>query len=155
MTKVEDLLAADCKAKSPTPSDAEPAKVCVAYQTRQSMSWNGETKQMAGRTFEEAFAYQNLAWCQDIKRKPLHLRVVTKKSTSSLADVAQKVHVRVKGSGFDKTDFAGPRPHDDRQGRMERISYIAEGLEWLAQQLTATSVEPVAAVATAKEEPKA
>jgi predicted ATP-dependent endonuclease of OLD family len=154
MKTVEDLLAADHKTKSPATTLAEPAKVCVAYQTRQPTSWNGETKEMAGRTFEEAFAYENLEWCQDITRRSLHLRVVTKKATLPLAAVAKKVHDRVKGTGFDKTDFALALMMTDRN-EWRVPHYIAEGLKWLAQQLAPTSVEPVAAVAAAVEEPKA
>jgi hypothetical protein len=60
----------------------------------------------------------------------------------------------VKGTGFDKTDFALALMMTDRN-EWRVPHYIAEGLKWLAQQLAPTSVEPVAAVAAAVEEPKA
>lgn len=152
MSKIDDLLSADFKAKSPATSDLEPAKVRVAYQTRQPTSWNGESTEMAGRTFEEAFAFQNLAWCQDINRRQLHLRVVTKKLMPPLSDVAKRIHNRIKGSGFDKTDFALALMMT-ATNEWSVPHYIAEGLDWLSKQLAATTVEPVVAEATADREP--
>ena len=100
LSKVCDLLAANADAKGHTPTATEPAKVRVAYQTRQSVVWKAETQELAGRTFEDAFAYENLDWCQDLGRRSLHLRVVTKKSSPQLADVAEKLYCRVSGSSF-------------------------------------------------------
>lgn len=150
LEKISDLLSATADLKSPAPTDAEPAKVCVAFQTRQSVIWNNEKAVLAGRTFEEAFAYENLNWCQDLKQRPLHLRVVTKSTSPSLTEVVRKIHERVKGSGFNKTDFALALMMKDTSEWVVP-SYISEGLRWLSKQLIPIAGEPsVAPVAAAK-----
>ena len=154
MKAVADLLNATAASKSPVPTATAPARVCVAYQTRQTVKWNGETKEMAGRTFEEAFAYENLEWCQDVEQKSLHLRVQKKATTLTLDEITQKIHDRVKSDGFDKTDFALCLMMADRD-QWKVPNYIAVGLEWLAQHLAANSAEPVAVVGTSGEEPGA
>jgi predicted ATP-dependent endonuclease of OLD family len=128
---VADLLAFTEEDKCPVVGDL-PGHVRVAYETRQAVEWNGEQEQRAGRTFEEAFALENLAWCQDKKQSGLGL-YVAKAGTMSLEQLHEAIHRRVKT--FDKTDFAlalitadpaewvGPR-------------YIVEGLKWLRDRLT-------------------
>lgn len=145
MKAISELLKATPELKAPAPTETDSAKVCVAFQTSQPVNWNGENKNIAGRTFEEAFAYENLTWSQDLKQRPLGLRVVTKKNIPSLEDVSKSIHERVKGSGFNKTDFALGLMMAD-QNAWVVPSYISEGLKWLSNQLIATSVEPVAAV---------
>ncbi len=149
MKAISELLTATPELKAPAPTGTDSAKVCVAFQTSQPVTWNGENKKLAGRTFEEAFAYENLSWSQNLKQRQLGLRVVTKKKTPSLEDVSRSIHERVKGSGFNKTDFALGLMMAD-QNDWVVPSYIAEGLKWLSNQLIATSVEPVAAVAAAE-----
>jgi hypothetical protein len=146
LKKISKLLSATADLKVSTPTKAEPAKVCVAFQTRRPVTWNNEEAQLAGRTFEEAFAYENLTWCQDLKQRPLHLRVVTKSTSLSLDEVARKVHNRVKGSGFNKTDFALALLMADATA-WEVPSYISEGLRWLCNQLITIAVEPLVPVA--------
>jgi predicted ATP-dependent endonuclease of OLD family len=128
---IVDLLDLPDKDKCP-PSGDNPGHVRVAYETRQAVEWNGERGDRAGRTFEEAFALQNLTWCQDPKQAELGL-YVRKAATMSLDQLHETIHRRVKN--LDKTNFAlalitanpaewiGPR-------------YIVEGLEWLRDQLT-------------------
>lgn len=146
--KIVDLLATDNEEKAPSPTSDAPASVRVAFQTREKVSWNGDAKEIAGRTFEEAFAYENLDWCQDLEQRSLHLRVVTKNNQDSIAleDVTEKIHKRVKSNGFRKSDFALALIMKDLT-EWEVPKYISEGLSWLSDQLTARSVEPVAAAA--------
>jgi predicted ATP-dependent endonuclease of OLD family len=151
LNHVSDLLQADAAQKRNTPTMAEPAKVCIAYQTRHTVTWNGEAMELVGRTFEEAFAYENLTWCQNVKRKSLHLRVTTKNTASTLADVAKKIHDRVKNSGFDKTEFALALMMENNDEWVVP-SYITEGLRWLKEQLIPTAEEPATVVADAKRE---
>lgn len=47
------------------------ALVRVAYQCQTNVTWKEETLALAGRTLEEAFALENLSWCQDVGCKPL------------------------------------------------------------------------------------
>lgn len=151
LNKVSDLLQANATQKKNAPTVAEPAKVCIAYQTRHTVTWNGETMELVGRTFEEAFAYENLTWCQNIKRRSLHLRVTTKNASWTLADVAKKIHDRVKNSGFEKTEFALALMMGNNDGWVAP-SYITEGLQWLKEQLIPTAEEPAPVVAAAKRE---
>lgn len=148
LTNISDLLNAKADLKSPAPTETEPAKVCVAFQTRQLVTWNEEKESLAGRTFEEAFAYENLAWCQDTKQKTLGLRVVTNKTAPTLAEVAQKIHERVKGGSFNKTDFALALMMSN-PAEWNVPNYIVEGLHWLSEQLTTITTKPMAAAATA------
>ena len=103
--------------------------------------WKEDKAELAGRTFEEAFAYENLTWCQDIKRKSLHLRVVTNKTSLSLDEVVQKIHDRVNGSSFNKTEFALALMMMDT-AEWVVPSYISESLRWLKEQLIPDSVAP-------------
>lgn len=145
LMNVSDLLAASADAKRHMPTPTEPAGVRVAYQTREPVVWKGETQQLAGRTFEDAFAYENLEWCQDLTRKSLHLRVVTKEASPQLAQVAQKVYCRVNGNSFNKTAFALALMMTPlSEWKVPR--YIAEGLQWLRDQLIGVEAAPAADV---------
>lgn len=151
LNRISDLLQASAAQKRNAPTDAEPAKVCIAYQTRQTATWNGEMMELVGRTFEEAFAYENLTWCQNAKRKSLHLRVTTKNASSTLADVAKNIHDRVKSSGFDKTEFALALMMENN-AEWVVPNYITEGLQWLKEQLPPAAKEPAVVVAAAEQE---
>lgn len=144
LATVADLLSAPHSAKVPTPTTEEPAKVCVAYQTLQPATWKGATQAIAGRTFEEAFAFQNLDWCQDASRKALGLRVVAKKAPSpSIPELATKIHARVKASSFNKTAFALALMMTDDDG-WKVPHYIEEGLLWLENEICPKPVTKVA-----------
>jgi predicted ATP-dependent endonuclease of OLD family len=72
---IAGLLAVSEGDKCPLPSSEEQAIVRVAYQTLETTTWNGVSKKFAGRTLEEAFAFQNLEWCQGDKQKALGLQI--------------------------------------------------------------------------------
>jgi predicted ATP-dependent endonuclease of OLD family len=127
-TAISDLLSAKAAEKTQEPTSASQARVRVAYQTPGDVAWGKERKAIAGRTFEEAFALQNIAWTQSEAAKVLKLRIADAE-TLSLADLARKIHGRVNG-GLGKTDFALALLESDPQA-WTVPSYIAEGLEWL------------------------
>lgn len=58
------------------------------------MIWGGDTLSLAGRTLEEAFALENLAWCQHKDRKPLQLRIA-KNDEKDLGELVARIHKRV------------------------------------------------------------
>lgn len=155
LTSIEDLLIAPQSARAPAPTTAAPERVCVAYQTRQTISWRGSTLDLAGRTFEEAFAFQNLEWCQKEANRTLGLRVLTKKTPDpALVEIAEKIHARVKSSSFNKTSFALALMMS-KDDSWEVPSYIQEGLDWLQQVLfpvpaTHAEIDPLSKSEAAK-----
>jgi predicted ATP-dependent endonuclease of OLD family len=148
MTTIADLLRATDKEKTPK----GPAPVRVAYQTREAVSWHGEQRLLVGRTFEIAFAYRNLEWCQDPARRDLHMEVRTRSGDALALDkAAMSIHDRVTRGTVDKTDFAlalMAADVEDPEG-WAVPAYIAEGLQWLLRQLQALADGPEAIVAKA------
>jgi predicted ATP-dependent endonuclease of OLD family len=119
--------------------DNSEALVRVAYQCRTDVTWAGETQALAGRTLEEAFALENLAWCQDIARKPLQLRIA-KSDEKDMAELTRRIHRRVQATSFSKTDFALALLAEDPT-QWSVPTYIAEGLRWLEGEV-APPAEP-------------
>lgn len=135
LDKISDLLKADESKKIQVRTNESPALICVAYQGNTLVKWGEEECNLAGRTLEEAFALENLAWCQDEARKALQLRVVTKSKILSLKELHEKLFKRVDGNSFKKTDFALALMMED-SNEWNVPTYIAEGLNWLSIQLT-------------------
>lgn len=124
--------------KTQARSEDSDAIVRVAYQCRTNVSWAGETQALAGRTLEEAFALENLAWSQDIARKPLQLRIA-RPENKDLTQLTRRIHRRVQAKNFSKTDFAlALLAEDPTQWAVP--SYIAEGLRWLEGEIVPPSV---------------
>lgn len=109
------------------------ALVRVAYQCRTDVTWREETIALAGRTLEEAFALENLAWCQDMEHKSLQLRI-PKNAEKDLLTLASRIHKRVQSSDFNKTDFALALLGEDPTA-WTVPTYIAEGLSWLEAEI--------------------
>lgn len=131
--EISALLAASKEERTQVPTIATQARVRVAYQGETDVTWNGETASLAGRTLEEAFALENLAWTQDNAQKHLGLRI-GKNSTLALDVLAVRLYARVKGSGFNKTNFAlGVLTEGTEAWKVP--SYIADGLHWLAEHV--------------------
>lgn len=107
--------------------------VRVAYQTPVEVTWRGTTEMRTGRTLEEAFALQNLAWCQDAARKDLGLRIKGC-NRLDLGGIAQSLYRKVKNASFHKTDFALALLAQD-PAAWTVPSYISEGLQWLEDQV--------------------
>jgi predicted ATP-dependent endonuclease of OLD family len=126
---VEALWSATAEQKIQQRTDDADALVCVAYQCRTDVKWGDETTSMAGRTLEEAFAFENLEWCQHKDRKALQLRI-RKADDMDLETIAQRIHKRVQSKSFSKTDFALSLLAEDPTAWVVP-SYIADGLRWL------------------------
>ncbi len=109
------------------------ALVRVAYQCRTDVTWGEETLALAGRTLEEAFALENLEWCQDKNRRPLQLRIA-KADKMNLTTLAERIHKRVQAKSFSKTDFALALLAEEPSSWSVPI-YIAEGLRWLETEI--------------------
>lgn len=149
-SSIDALLAATEAERTQAPSQASPACVRVVYQRPEIVTWKSESLELTGRTFEEAFALENLAWCQHKDRRSLHLRI-PKNETLGLDELAGKIHDRVRGDSFEKVDFAlGVLAHDPAEWTGPR--YIADGLKWLSSQVQLTApptMQPVAVAAAA------
>jgi predicted ATP-dependent endonuclease of OLD family len=125
ISRVDDLLAATDDQKT----SGQKAKIRVAYQTQEEVEYCGDTAQLAGRTFEEAFALRNLAWSQAEQQKDFGLKVDGEK----LAEAVAAMYGLIR-AGFDKTAFAvGLLATDERA--WSTPTYIEEGLLWLSSIL--------------------
>ncbi len=150
-TTIADLLAA-------TPGDRTQmrtetgALVRVTYQTPIEVTWLGATATLTGRTLEEAFAFENLVWCQDQERADLKLRIRGNERLT-LGDLAKRLHNRIKGSSFKKTDFALALLAQN-PATWTVPTYIAQGLHWLQDEITPLP-SPSVASATAVPEAEA
>jgi predicted ATP-dependent endonuclease of OLD family len=109
------------------------ALVRVAYQCRTNVTWNGQRLALAGRTLEEAFALENLVWCQHKDRRPLQLRI-PKAGEKTLTALAERIHKRVQAKSFSKTDFALAILTEDPSS-WSVPTYVAEGLRWLEAEI--------------------
>ncbi|WP_245646552.1 ATP-dependent nuclease [Sphingomonas soli] len=116
------------------------ALVRVAYQCRTDVTWGGDTLSLAGRTLEEAFALENLDWCQHKDRKPLQLRIA-KNDEKDLGELARRIHKRVQAKSFSKTDFALALLAEDPTTWVVP-EYIADGLRWLEAEIAPPDPEP-------------
>ncbi len=130
---VAALWEATAEQKIQARMDDNDALVRVAYQCRTDVTWGGETLALAGRTLEEAFALENLEWCQDKNRKPLQLRIA-KAEEKNLTTLAERIHKRVQAKSFSKTDFALALLAEDPSSWLVP-TYIAEGLSWLETEI--------------------
>jgi len=130
---VAALWSADDEQKTQPREGNSDALVRVAYQCPVEVTWGEETEALAGRTLEEAFALENLAWCQDIARRPLQLRI-PKNGDKDLATLVTAIHKRVNSSSFNKTDFSLALLSEDPDAWVVP-AYIAKGLEWLDEQI--------------------
>ena len=137
--KVADLWAATNEQKIQARVNDNDALVRVTYQCPTEVTWGLETLTLAGRTLEEAFALENLAWCQDNARKPLQLRIA-KASEKDLNTLAQRIHKRVQAKSFGKTDFALALLAET-PGEWCVPTYIADGLRWLEEAIAPFQVD--------------
>lgn len=124
--------AGDEQKTQPREGDSD-ALVRVAYQCPVEVTWGEETEALAGRTLEEAFALENLVWCQHMARRPLQLRI-PKNIDKDLTALVTAIHKRVNGSSFNKTDFSLALLAEDPDAWVVP-AYIAKGLGWLEEQI--------------------
>lgn len=137
---VAELWEATADDKTQARANDNGALVRVAYQCRTDVTWGGDTLSLAGRTLEEAFALENLAWCQHKDRKPLQLRIA-KNDEKDLGELARRIHKRVQAKSFSKTDFALALLAED-PATWVVPQYIAEGLRWLEAEIAPPEPAP-------------
>ncbi|MBY0562434.1 ATP-dependent endonuclease [Hyphomicrobium sp.] len=131
---VDELLAAPAGDRLRVPTADCGAHVMVAYQCPVTVTWGTDTLELKSRTLEEAFAYENLLWCQKKEHHEVGLRWA-KSSTISLEHLAAKIHKRVKGESFKKTNFAlGLLASNDASWVVP--TYIQQGLDWLSTHVS-------------------
>ena len=140
---IADLLAAGPEVRTQGRPEDGRSLVRVAYQCEVDVAWNGETVRMTGRTLEEAFALENLAWCQSPDLSDLKLRV-RDSTVLDMAQLAERLHNRIKGSSFNKTDFALALLAQDPDA-WTVPQYIVDGLQWLEGEIM-PSPQPVPAL---------
>lgn len=109
------------------------ALVRVTYQTLIDVDWNEEQRSIAGRTLEEAFALENLDWCQNEASRDLKLHI-RDSADLTIEQLAEHLHNRIKGSSFNKTDFALALLAEDPES-WTVPQYITEGLRWLENEI--------------------
>ena len=130
-SRIDELLAADAGAKT-IPGDATGlGSVRVTYPCTVVLTRNDEQIERAGRTLEVAFAFDNLDWTQHYDNRELRLRVL---APQNLEDLALRLHNKVHGSSYKKTDFALALLTKDPDA-WNVPQYIAEGLQWLDETL--------------------
>ncbi|PKV50846.1 putative ATP-dependent endonuclease of OLD family [Aquimarina sp. MAR_2010_214] len=138
---INNLLAASPESKIQVRSSEISATVKVCYQNTVTLNREEENLQLAGRTLEEAFAFENLVWSQDISNKDLKLRVKSS-DNPTLEVTAERLHKRIHSKNFKKTDFALALLTKNIDEWVVP-SYMREGLEWLKTEI-ASSPNPSA-----------
>ena len=130
---IADLLAATPEERTQTRPEEGGDLVRVVYQCEVEVEWHGEAGRFTGRTLEEAFAIDNLTWSQDVDRADLKLRI-RGNEILTVVKMAERLHIRIKGSGFNKTDFALALLAQDPDAWIVP-QYIIEGLQWLEREI--------------------
>jgi predicted ATP-dependent endonuclease of OLD family len=125
ITPITDLLTATAAQKLAPP----PGEIRVAYQTCETVTADDDTRVLAGRTFEDAFALRNL----DLVRSDAADAVGMRLNKESLEDLVAELFELIRDD-FDKTKFAVGMLTVD-EALWETPTYIAEGLQWLQSVL--------------------
>lgn len=139
LERIEDLLGAGQNARIQPRMTPDQSLVCVSYQGQIEVTWNGETQKFCGRTLEEAFALENLTWCQDEARKMLGL-CIKRAAKLSLQEIAERIYKRVQSNSFKKTDFALALLAQNEGWTVP--SYIKDGLQWLEKEIAPINDKP-------------
>ncbi|MCP5003780.1 MAG: hypothetical protein GY941_07490 [Planctomycetes bacterium] len=131
--RIDDLLTATAQSKTQTREVNGLATVRVCYQAQVTVIRGEDNIQLTGRTLEEAFAFENLVWSQDITNKDLKIRVKSS-DDPTLTLTTERLHKRIHGKNFKKTDFALALLTKNPES-WTVPSYIREGLEWLQTEV--------------------
>jgi hypothetical protein len=146
MTSIEELLELPEAEKVVKKEDGKKGNIRVAFQTRRPATWLNTKDDLAGRTLEEAFALENLAWTQEKAGKPLGLGIPGADNLT-LEDLHSRIFKRVRK--LDKTRFAlGLMAIQDASWKEPQ--YIVDGLIWLHERLQITA-SPLATCSPATE----
>lgn len=84
--EIDELLGANVAAKTERPEEFALGAIRVAYPCAVNLEPDGGPIEFAGRTFEVAFAFENLEWTQNSDNQDLKLKVP---ATNKLEDLAQ------------------------------------------------------------------
>ncbi|MCI5076860.1 ATP-dependent endonuclease [Oricola sp.] len=129
--RIDELLEVDPAGKTVAADAFGLGAVRVTYPCTVELTRNDEQTQRAGRTLEVAFAFDNLDWTQETANADLKLRV---RAPQDIEHLAQRIHDKVCGSNYKKTDFALALLAKD-PASWNVPQYIAEGLQWLEATL--------------------
>jgi predicted ATP-dependent endonuclease of OLD family len=127
--QITELLAAspdECIERGPNVSP----QVRVVYQKTTKVVWKSRDAEFAGRTFEEAFALENLTWCQEQAQSTLQL-LIDDPEPATPGELATALHDRIDSGPFKKTDFALSVLAAGSNAWIVP-EYISDGLKWLA-----------------------
>ena len=131
---IADILSANVGQRTQARQSHGQALIRVTYQSSVQVNWRDQQSYVVGRTFEEAFAFQNLIWSQDIARASLGLRVRGARNLTP-GEIIERLHNKIKAPRFKKTDFAlALLSYDPNEWSLPE--YIASGLRWLEEQVT-------------------
>jgi predicted ATP-dependent endonuclease of OLD family len=133
-SRIDNLRTATAHSRTQSRDTTGLATVRVCYQTKVTVTRGEENLQLTGRTLEEAFAFENLVWSQDIANKDLKIRVKSS-DAPTLTVTTERLHKRIHGKNFKKTDFALALLTKNPESWIVP-SYILEGLEWLQAEVT-------------------
>ncbi len=133
-SSIKKLLTATVHSRTQSPGVNGLATVRVCYQTQVTVTREEEHLQLTGRTLEEAFAFENLVWSQDIVNKDLRIRVKSS-DVPPLNVTTDRLHKRIHGKNFKKTDFALALLTKNPDS-WTIPNYIMDGLDWLQEQVT-------------------
>lgn len=147
---IADLLALPGANKESKPQEIG-AAVRVAYQKAISVLLADTTEDICPRTFEDALILSNYKLfrsCADNDEFPQFLELKTLLGEASThADLRQKLFDLItKDDSFNKAEFALETLFNIDLDCLQVPNYIAEGLEWLCQQLTLPNLQESASV---------
>lgn len=133
---ITDLLKAENDTLIQVATEKSASTIYVAYQKEVEVEWKGKKLKVAGRTLEETFALENTSWCQNESQDHLGLRF--RKEPEDINSLANKIHIRVSSTSFNKTTFAlGVLSENPKDWNVP--VYIKEGLDWLGKQIVIES----------------
>lgn len=138
---IRSLLELDVGARDFELGNTPPSAVGIAFQSEVEVQWEDELIQIAGRTFEEALAFENLKWVMDPAQKELGLNPMDDGDDPvTVRDLAESIHQRVRKSSFKKTDFALALMVANEGWVVPE--YIRSGLEWLSTKVNDLEESP-------------
>ncbi len=130
---IAGLLELNDEDKTKTLCSEANACLRVAYQypaTQQNENSEQKTSDFPGRTFEEAFAFENFTWLQGDEQSHLKLHV----EGETVEAQCRAIHEKVKKDSFRKSEFAlSLLQYDPKDWNVPL--YIENGLQWLKLQM--------------------
>jgi predicted ATP-dependent endonuclease of OLD family len=132
-TNIADLIRATPEDRTQICPNNVRSLIRVTYQTQVTLTWQNTTATRIGRTLEEAFAFENLDWCQDQQHADLKLRI-RGNAKLTLEQLTECLHNKIKGESFNKTDFALALLAQNPEA-WKVPDYIKEGLQWLQNEV--------------------